>query len=196
MIRGARNQGMGTTGRGPARLRTALAALAGLLAAAVALGVGELAAGLLGPSSSPVVAVGSAVIALTPESVKQFAISVFGQHDKLALVSGTLVLVALFACLIGVVGLRNRRLGVLAFVVFGGIGAVAAVPRPAGGRLDALPSVAGAAGGAVALLVLLAPLTVPDPVDRRGPVVRGSAVDRLRETLGSSDRAGTAMDRR
>src|SRR3954471_10621729 len=196
MIRGARNQDMGTTGRGAPRLRTALAALAGLLAAAVALGVGELAAGLLGPSSSPVVAVGSAVIALTPESVKQFAIGVFGQHDKLALVSGTLVLVALFACLIGVVGLRNRRRGVLAFVVFGGIGAVAGVTRPAGGPFDALPSVAGAAAGAVALLVLLAPLTVPEPVDRRGPVVRGSTVHRLSEALGSSDRAGTAMDRR
>ena len=39
-------------------LRTALGALAGLLAAAVALGFAELIAGLVGPASSPVIAVG------------------------------------------------------------------------------------------------------------------------------------------
>ena len=52
-----------------------LGALAGLLAAAVALGAGELVAGVVGPASSPVVAVGNAVIALTPEPVKDAAIA-------------------------------------------------------------------------------------------------------------------------
>ena len=59
-------------------VRRALGALAGLLAAAVALGIGELVAGLVGPASSPVVAVGNAAITLVPESVKEFAIATFG----------------------------------------------------------------------------------------------------------------------
>ena len=49
------------------RGRHALAALAGLLSAAVALGVAELVAALVGPASSPVIAVGDAAITLTPE---------------------------------------------------------------------------------------------------------------------------------
>ena len=173
-----------------------LGALAGLLAAAVALGVGELVAGVLGPSSSPVVAVGNAVISLTPEPVKRAAISAFGQHDKLALISGTLVLVAVFACLVGLVGLRNRRRGVLAFALFGVVGAVAALTRPAAGPFDALPSLAAAAAGAAALLALLTPLNQAEAVDGSGRMTGGSPVDRLREALGSTDRAGTAMDRR
>jgi DMSO/TMAO reductase YedYZ molybdopterin-dependent catalytic subunit len=178
------------------RQRRGYGALAGLLAAAVALGVGELAAGVVGPASSPVVAVGNAVIALTPESVKHVAITTFGQDDKVALVAGTLVLVALFAFLVGLVALHRRRLGVLAFAVFGVIGAVAAVTRPVGGPVDALPSLVGAAAGVVALLAMLTPLTLPEPVDHHRQAADASPIDRLRAALGSSDRAGTAMDRR
>lgn len=99
------------TGRGPAR--RGLAALAGLLAAAVALGVGELVAGFVGPTSSPVIAVGDAVIALVPEPVKAVAIRTFGEGDEVALIAGTLVVVAMYALLVGVLGLRDRRLAVL-----------------------------------------------------------------------------------
>src|SRR3954452_18735583 len=90
-----------------------LAGLAGLLAAAVALGVAELVAGVVGPASSPVVAVGNAAISLTPEPVKDAAISAFGQHDKVALVVGTLVVIAAYAVLVGLVALRNPVLGVV-----------------------------------------------------------------------------------
>jgi hypothetical protein len=44
--------------------------LSGLLAAAVALGVAELIAGITGPQGSPVVAVGGAAIDMTPIPVK------------------------------------------------------------------------------------------------------------------------------
>ncbi|SDC17468.1 DMSO/TMAO reductase YedYZ, molybdopterin-dependent catalytic subunit [Geodermatophilus telluris] len=190
--------------RGPRRL---LAALAGLLAAAVALGVAELVAGLVGPSSSPVVAVGDAVITLVPEPVKQFAVTTFGEDDKVALVVGTLVVVALYAGVLGLVSLRSRRLGVAGTAVFGLLGALAAVTRPAGGPLGALPSLAGAAVGAVALLALVRPLTLPVPA-RRATSPAGSPtdasrrhadevlLDRLRGTLAMADRKGTGMDRR
>ncbi|TFV86485.1 molybdopterin-binding oxidoreductase [Blastococcus sp. CT_GayMR16] len=171
-----------------------------MLAAAVALGAAELVAGVVGPASSPVVAVGDAAITLTPEWLKQFAISTFGANDKVALVAGTLMVIALYALAVGLLGLRSPRLGVLGIALFGGIGAVAALTRPEGGPLAALPSVAGAAAGAVALLALLAPLTRPatstaEPA-RNGPPGDERVIDRMRGMLGSVDRKGTAIDRR
>src|SRR5208282_2385456 len=68
--------------------------IAGLLAAAVALGIGQLVAGFVAPDASPVVAVGEASIGLTPPPVKAFAISAFGSHDKVVLVSGILAVLA------------------------------------------------------------------------------------------------------
>jgi DMSO/TMAO reductase YedYZ molybdopterin-dependent catalytic subunit len=179
-----------------------LGALAGLLAAAVALGAAELVAGIVRPAASPVVAVGDAAISLTPESVKHFAITTFGESDKVALVAGTLAVIAVYALVVGLVGLRHRRLGVLGIVLFGVIGAVAALTRPEGGPVDALPSLVGAAAGVVALLALLTPLTQPEPgtpaaeAPAVGPHADERAVDRLREVLGSSDRKGTGIDRR
>src|SRR5580693_384805 len=77
---------------GPRRPRHPLAgALAGLLTAAVALGVAELAAAITGPQGAPVNAVGETAINLTPIPVKEFAITHFGSHDKEALVLGILV---------------------------------------------------------------------------------------------------------
>ncbi|MGY1734300.1 molybdopterin-dependent oxidoreductase [Geodermatophilus sp. SYSU D01045] len=180
----------------PARrgARGLLAALAGLLAAAAALGVAELVAALVGPASSPVVAVGDTVITLVPEPVKQFAVATFGEDDKVALVVGTLVVVALYAALVGLVSLRSRRAGVAGIVLFGAIGALAAATRPAGGPLDALPSVAGAGAGVVALLLLVAPLTVP-----LRPAPRGddeAVLDRLRDALTTAGREDAGLDRR
>jgi DMSO/TMAO reductase YedYZ molybdopterin-dependent catalytic subunit len=190
-------------GRG---LRRIAGALAGLLSAAVALGVAELAAGVVGSASSPVVAVADAAITLTPESVKHFAISTFGENDKIALVAGTLILIALYALLVGLVGLRSRRLALLGIALFGVIGTLAALTRPAGGVFSALPSVVGAAAGCVALQALLARLTRPEqatgtPSPPSGvPVAIGHGdervVNRLRAVLGSTDRKGTGMDRR
>ena len=114
-----------------------------------------------GPASSPVIAVGDAVITLTPEPVKEFAIRNFGENDKIVLVAGTLVVIAVYALLIGLVGLRSRRLGTAGIALFGAVGALAAITRPAGSPLDVLPSLVGAGAGILALLALLAPLTAP-----------------------------------
>ncbi|WP_104526936.1 molybdopterin-dependent oxidoreductase [Blastococcus saxobsidens] len=198
--------GRSTASRGGRRL---LAALAGLLAAAVALGIAELVAALVGPASSPVVAVGDAAITLTPEPVKSFAIRTFGENDKIVLILGTLVVIALYALVIGLVGLRNRRLGVVGIALFGLVGVVAALTRPAGGVLDGLPSLVGAVAGAFALLALLAPLQLPAPAGATsGPatardadaapvaVDRDGLAGRLRDALGAGDRKGAGMDRR
>jgi len=164
--------------------RRALGALAGLLAAAVGLGVAEVVAAFIGPATSPVVAVGNAAISLTPEPVKNVAITAFGTHDKLALVVGTFVVLAAYALLVGLVALRDRRFGAAGIALFGLIGAVAASSRPAAGPLDGLPSFVGAVAGIAALLVLVAPLTVsaagepdaaPTGMDRRRFVLTGGA---------------------
>ncbi|MEV1333491.1 molybdopterin-binding oxidoreductase, partial [Micromonospora costi] len=61
------------------------AALAGITAAAVAIGVAEVLAVLTGPRSAPLVAVGGVVVDTVPEPLKQFAIDLFGTYDKPAL---------------------------------------------------------------------------------------------------------------
>ena len=119
----------------------------GLITAAVALGVGQLVAGLTGSVGSPVIAVGSASIDLTPLPVKDFAISTFGSHDKTALVTGILVLLAVFAAVIGIVAVRRFRYGVAGLAVFTAVGLVAALSRPTAGAADILPSLAGGAAG-------------------------------------------------
>ena len=134
--------------------RTAAAALAGILAAAVALGVAELAAALIGPNSAPVIAVGETAINLTPIGVKEFAIAHFGSHDKEALIAGILVLLAGFAALIGVLAVRRIGYGLAGLVVFAGLGATAALHLPGAGLADVVPTLAGVAVAAAALAEL------------------------------------------
>jgi DMSO/TMAO reductase YedYZ molybdopterin-dependent catalytic subunit len=191
------------TGRRSPRPRRVLAGLAGLLAAAVALGIAELVAGFVSPASSPVIAVGDVAITLTPEPVKAFAIRTFGEADKIALIAGTLIVIAVYAVLVGLVSLRSHRLGIAGIAVFGLIGVAAAVTGPAGGPLDGLPSLAGAVAGIVALRALVAPLGVPaGPRPEAGPALLeperrdDQVVSRLREALGAGDRKGAALDRR
>lgn len=184
------------TSRWPRRLR---AALAGFLAAAVALGVAELLAGLVGPNSSPVVAVGSTFIDATPRPLKDFAIATFGEKDKLALVIGTLAVIVLFALVLGLLSLRDRRIGVAAVTLFGAVGAYAAISRPTGTVLDAVPAVLGAAAGILALLAMMVPLTAAaDPTAAGGPSrSRGPAfADSLRDTLVARNRKSSSLDRR
>ena len=109
--------------------------------------MGQLVAGLTGSVGSPVVAVGETSIDLTPPPVKDFAISTFGSNDKTALVTGILVLLAVFAAVIGVVAVRRFRYGVAGLAVFTAIGLAAALSRPTAGPADVLPSLVGGAAG-------------------------------------------------
>jgi DMSO/TMAO reductase YedYZ molybdopterin-dependent catalytic subunit len=145
----------------------------GLITAAVALGVGQLVAGLTGSVGSPVVAVGSASIDLTPPPVKDFAISTFGSNDKTALVTGILVLLAVFAAVIGVAAVRRFRYGVAGLAVFTAVGLAAALSRPTAGAADVLPSLAGGAAGLFTMwrLVQAAHEDAGDlPVDEPGAI--------------------------
>jgi DMSO/TMAO reductase YedYZ molybdopterin-dependent catalytic subunit len=130
----------------------------GLLMAWVALGVGQLIAGIGRPQGSPVAAVGSAAIDDAPAAVKNFAISAFGSHDKTVLVLGILVVLAVLSAAIGIAATRRLRDGYIGLAIFAVIGLAAALTRPNAEVWDVLPTLIGALAGAYALsrLVLVA----------------------------------------
>src|SRR5512135_1760017 len=135
----------------PRAPRSPAGAAAGVLAAAVAIGAAQLAAGLTSPQGSPVLAVGQAAIDLTPAPVKNFAISAFGSDDKAVLLGGILVLLALYAALVGMLAVRQLALGLWGLGLFAFIGLAAAVTRPGSTTVYVVPTLAGAAAGAFAL---------------------------------------------
>ncbi|MFC7339955.1 molybdopterin-dependent oxidoreductase [Saccharopolyspora griseoalba] len=112
----------------------------GLLSAAAALAAGHLAAALGDPRTSPPVAVGGAVIDLAPSWLKDFAVAVFGQADKLALIIGMLLVIAALAVVAGLLSQRRWWPGALVIAAFGIAGIVAAAARPDGGIAPALVS--------------------------------------------------------
>ncbi|WP_446216886.1 molybdopterin-dependent oxidoreductase [Micromonospora sp. IBHARD004] len=140
---------MTTTSRG-------YAALAGITAAAVAIGAAEPVAVLTGARSAPLIAVGGLIVDVVPETLKQFAISLFGTHDKIALLVGTALLLAAFAAVLGVLAARRLWIGLAGIAAFAALGVAAALTRAGANGFDALPSLVGAALGALALWLLLA----------------------------------------
>ncbi|MEO8571551.1 MAG: molybdopterin-dependent oxidoreductase [Chloroflexota bacterium] len=145
-----------TTDRPPlaGRSRYVLAALSGLLAGGTAIAVGHLIAAVVAPAASPLLAVGSTFIDLTPEWLKSFAIRSFGSNDKVALLGGIATVLALAAVAIGLLATRWPRLAIAAIGTLGLVGAIAAVLRPAGSPISLLPSLVGAVAGMAALGVL------------------------------------------
>ena len=125
-----------------------------MLAAAVAIGAAQLVAGLTAPASSPVLAVGQAAIDLTPPPVKNFAISAFGTADKTVLLGGILVVLALYAAVVGILAVRRLAFGMWGLGLFAFIGLWAALTRPGSTAAYLWPTLAGAAAGAFALAKL------------------------------------------
>nr|WP_255430211.1 molybdopterin-dependent oxidoreductase [Streptomonospora sp. PA3] len=125
--------------------------MCGLIAAGAALGAAEVLGALIRPQATPLIAVGQAVIDLTPQGLREFAISAVGEADRPLLVAGTAVLLALFAAGIGAEALRRPWIGDAGMAVLAAIATAAALTRPEQDPLYALPSLAG---GAVAVVLL------------------------------------------
>ena len=130
------------------------AAMSGVLAAASAISVGQLVAAIVAPAASPLLAVGSAFIDLTPEWLKSFAIRTFGQNDKVVLLGGIVGVLAVAAIGIGLLAARRPQLALAAVGGIGGIGAIAALLRPGASLISVVPALAGAVMG-IAVLMLL-----------------------------------------
>jgi DMSO/TMAO reductase YedYZ molybdopterin-dependent catalytic subunit len=173
-----------------------MGAIAGVLAAAAALGVGQLVAGLTGANGSPVVEVGQLQIAHTPVWLKDFAISEFGPDDKLALVTGILVVLAIFAAMIGALATRRLGYGMAGLGVFTVIGLIAAATRPTATVASVLPTLAAVGTAAVALRVLInrvPPVTAAGPTrgDNATPAPQGElAAPASQDELAAPDLPG------
>jgi DMSO/TMAO reductase YedYZ molybdopterin-dependent catalytic subunit len=120
----------------------------GLLTAAVAMGVGQLVSGLTARQGAPYAVVGEAAINLAPPPVKNFAINAFGSNDKNVLVAGILVVLAVFAAVVGVLALRRLAYGYLGVAIFAAVGVAAAISLPKANAGWAAPTVFGALVGA------------------------------------------------
>lgn len=137
-----------------ARPVLAARALAGILAAAVTLGVGELVAVPFGSSASPFFAVGSTTVDRSPSWAREIAITAFGTNDKAALFIGMSILIAIFAALAGVVERPRRPYGSLVLVALSIVGMYAATTRPGATAVDAVPTLTGVAAGVLTLMLL------------------------------------------
>jgi DMSO/TMAO reductase YedYZ molybdopterin-dependent catalytic subunit len=137
---------------------TALAALAGVAAAAVVLSVAELIGAFFTARATPLIALGSTFLDFTPPWLKDFAIATFGTNDKAALFAGMGLTILLLACVLGVVAYRKWALGVAGVLLMGAVIVASVVTRAGVKPLDAIPSLIGTAAGLVVLRLLMARL--------------------------------------
>ncbi len=152
-------------------------AVIGLVAAGCGLAVAERLVGVWTSLQSPVLSVGDRVVDNVPRPVKQWAIDTFGTSDKVVLVGGVVVLLALFAAGIGILAARRgERAGLVGVGAFTLVGVAASLGRGSSGPAGIVPSVlAGVVAGAV--LVWLVHLARPDSADSVTPM---SAMSRRR----------------
>jgi DMSO/TMAO reductase YedYZ molybdopterin-dependent catalytic subunit len=108
------------------------------------MGIGQLVSGLTVRQGAPWAVVGEAAINLAPPPVKNFAISAFGSNDKNVLVAGILVVLAIFAAVVGVLALRRLAYGYLGLAIFAAVGVAAAISLPKANPGWAAPTVFGA----------------------------------------------------
>ncbi|QBR93066.1 molybdopterin-dependent oxidoreductase [Nocardioides euryhalodurans] len=148
----------------------------GILATLVGMAAGHLVASLIDPASSPVLAVGSTVIDLTPTPVKEWAVAQFGTADKPILVGSVMAGAAVLAAIGGILARRRFWLGASVLLLLVVVAAAAAVLRPGAGPLDAVPALATALTGVGALWWLTHAASAADrevESDAPGPSRRG-----------------------
>ncbi len=132
---------------------TWVAAVVGMLAAAVTLAVGHFVALLVAPGASPLLAVGAWVIDIVPPWVKDTAIALFGTGDKVALLVGLGLLVAILAAAAGILEFRRPPWGVVVLVAVGVIATIAALSRSGATINWSIPTAVGVVGGAIVLRI-------------------------------------------
>lgn len=168
----------------------------GVLAALAGVAAGHLVAALTEPSSSPVLAVGSTVIDLTPTPLKQWAIERFGTHDKAVLVGSVLVGVLLLAAVAGLLARRRTSYGVVLLAALASVPLLAALARPGAGVSDALPGLVAGSVGVGALVALVRSLrpggSSPSAPGRRGVLLAAGLVAGAAVVMGGAGRWITA----
>ncbi|MDQ1175372.1 molybdopterin-dependent oxidoreductase [Microbacterium sp. SORGH_AS_0421] len=131
------------------------AALAGIVSAAALLAVAEALAALVARSASPILAVGSFIVDIVPRPLKELAITLFGESDKIALLAGVGLGAAVAAAVAGVLEYRFRFVGVILLGIGGILATAAIVTRAGAGALAWLPPVIGTVAGVLVLLLAI-----------------------------------------
>jgi DMSO/TMAO reductase YedYZ molybdopterin-dependent catalytic subunit len=139
--------------------------MAGVAAAAVALGVTQFLAVPFGPQADARTAVGSAVIDLTPGPVKEWAIQTFGLADKVVLSLLVLAVIAVIAAITATWETRRVPVGSLAIAAAGVIGCAAVLSRAGATVVHIVPTLVGAACGVAVLRFLTSGRLTDKPDD-------------------------------
>jgi DMSO/TMAO reductase YedYZ molybdopterin-dependent catalytic subunit len=121
-----------------ARLSLPRAVLIGVLSVAAALAAGHLVAGFVGPTASPLIAVGNSAIDLTPLWLKNFAVSTFGTWDKFVLLMGMTLVLLVVAAAAGILSRTKPWPGVTLAMTVGVLAFIAVLNRPDLGQLGIL----------------------------------------------------------
>ena len=143
------------TDRRDPRRHWVLPAAAGVASVAFGTGVGELAAAVIAPASSPFVVVGSLLIDLAPSWAKDAAIALFGTADKAALLIGIGIVLVAVAATAGVLEARRPPFGRVVIGLLGVVGAIAASTRANASMLAIAPAALAAIAAVVALQFLV-----------------------------------------
>ncbi|MEZ5092731.1 molybdopterin-dependent oxidoreductase [Nocardioides sp.] len=133
------------------------AASAGAASALLGAAAGHLVAGATDPATSPVLAIGSTVIDLTPTPVKEWAVGTFGTKDKPLLIGSVLLGALVLAAVAGLVARTRLRAGAGMLAGLAAATGAAALSRPSARPLDLLPALVTAAVGVTALVLLVRP---------------------------------------
>lgn len=133
-------------------------ALSGIVSAGVFLAIAELTALIAVRGASPLEAVGSFVIDIVPQPVKEFAIATFGEADKVVLLASLGLAALIGAAIAGVLEHLRPPLGVVLFGAVTVATAAALVTRESAGPLNALPALTGGIAAVVLLRFLLSSL--------------------------------------
>jgi DMSO/TMAO reductase YedYZ molybdopterin-dependent catalytic subunit len=170
-----------------------------MLATTLGVAAGHLVASLTDPAASPVLAVGSTVIDLTPTPLKEWAVAQFGTNDKPILVGSVLAGVLLLAGLAGVLARRRLAVGAGLLVLLVVVAGAAALTRPVAGPGAALPTAAAGVVGVAALWWLMRldgsrdgrdrpPRPAHDSPSRRGVLVSAGVMAAAAVALGVAGR--------
>jgi DMSO/TMAO reductase YedYZ molybdopterin-dependent catalytic subunit len=153
--------------------------LLGVAAAAVAIGVAEIVAGILG-GLSVIAAVGAFVISLQPPGGKDLMVALFGTNDKLVLEIGTFLGGLLVGAILGLLGKRDLRLAYGGFAAFGLVAFFLLIQDPLEDMIAAVLTAGAAVVAGIVMVAWLASMVRPA---------------RDRATAGT-DEVGAAMPRR
>lgn len=156
------------------------AALAGVAAGAVTLGMAEIGAALLtrtggaGATPSPLLAVADTTVDYSPAWLRDIAIATFGTADKTVLLVGMGVVLAVVCAGIGRLAASRMTTAMLAFVVVGAVGTMAVLTRPGAQVGDVVPTAVAVVVG----LFVMNGLTRPRPQRQAGVEQPATSTDR------------------